>query len=54
MRRAYHQLLAHDALGETGEVLDLGGGGQLSTGGDAVGHEALVENGYVQSQRPSW
>lgn len=38
-----HQLLAHDAIGETGEVLDLGRGGELATGSDAIGHEALVE-----------
>lgn len=37
-----HELLAHDALGEAGEVFDFGRGGELAAGGGAVGHEALV------------
>lgn len=43
---AVHELLAHDALGEAGEVFDLGGGGELAAGGGAVGHEAFVEDGW--------
>lgn len=38
-----HQLAAEDSIGEAGKVLDVGGGGQLATGGGAVGHEAFVE-----------
>lgn len=41
----YHQRATHDAVGKAGKVLDLGGSGQLATGGNAVGHEALVEDG---------
>jgi hypothetical protein len=44
-RASYHQLLSHDTLGETGEVLNIGGGGQLAASGDAIGHEALIEDG---------
>lgn len=40
-----HELAAHYAVGEAGEVLDVGGGGQLAAGCDAVGHEAFVEGG---------
>lgn len=40
-----HQLSAHDTLGETGEVLNLGGSGQLATSSNTIGHEALIENG---------
>lgn len=40
-----HELAPHYAVGEAGEVLDVGGGGQLATGCDAVGHEAFVEGG---------
>lgn len=40
-----HELATHYSVGEAGEVLDVGGGGQLAAGGDAVGHEALVEGG---------
>jgi hypothetical protein len=43
---AYHQLASHDTLGETGEVLNLGGSGQLTAGSNAVGHETLIENSY--------
>lgn len=46
-----HQLAAHDPLGETGEVLNLGGGGQLTTSSNAIGHEALIENGLQFSSR---
>lgn len=41
---AYHQGASHDSVRETGEVLNVGGGGQLTSGGDAVGHEALIED----------
>ncbi len=44
-RQTYHQLLTHDTLGETGEVLNLGGGGQLATSSGTIGHESLIENG---------
>ena len=47
--RAYHQLLAHDALRETRVVLDFSGGSQLTTSGGTVGHEAFVKNGYQTS-----
>lgn len=40
-----HELASHYAIGEAGEVLDVGGGGQLAAGCDAVGHEAFVEGG---------
>lgn len=40
-----HELCAGESIGETREVLDLGGGGQLATGGNAVGQEALVHHG---------
>jgi hypothetical protein len=42
---AVAQLGAVDALGEAGEVLDVGGGGELATGGDAPGHPALEQDG---------
>jgi hypothetical protein len=38
------QLGATDALGEAGEVLDVGGGGELTAGGDAPGHPALEQD----------
>ena len=38
---ALHQLGTVDALGEAGEVLDLGGGRELAARGDAAGQEAL-------------
>lgn len=44
-RIAYHQLLAHDAIGETREVLDIGGRCQLTTSSDTVRHETLVHHG---------
>lgn len=40
-----HELTTHYTFGESGEVLDIGGGGQLSAGGYSVGHEAFVEGG---------
>lgn len=40
-----HELASHYAIGKAGEVLDVGGGGQLAAGCDAVGHEAFVEGG---------
>lgn len=40
-----HELASHYAIGEAGEVLDIGGGGQLAASCDAVGHEAFVEGG---------
>lgn len=39
-----HQLGTADTVGETGEVLDVSGGGQLATGGSAVGEHTLIEN----------
>ncbi len=41
----HHQLPAHNAVGETRKVLDLGRGGELTASGDTVGHETLIENG---------
>lgn len=46
-----HQLAAHDTLGETGEVLNLGGSGQLTTSSNAIGHETLIKNGLQLSSR---
>lgn len=40
-----HELATHNSLGEAGEVLDVGGGGQLATGSGAISHEALVQSG---------
>jgi len=40
-----HEVDAHDSLGESREVLDVGGGGELPPGGDVVGHPALEEHG---------
>lgn len=48
---AVHELLAHDALGEAGEVFDFGRGGELAAGGGAVGHEAFVEDGCLKGQK---
>lgn len=39
-----HQFRATNAVGETGEVLDIGGGGELSTGGGAVGQHTLIQD----------
>lgn len=39
-----HQLGAADAVGESGEVLDISGGCELTTGGGAVGEHALIED----------
>lgn len=44
--RSDHQLASHDTLGETREVLNLGGGSQLTSSSNTVGHEALVQYGY--------
>jgi hypothetical protein len=43
--KTYHQGLSHDSLGETGEVLDFGCGSELATGGGAIGHETLIQDG---------
>ena len=40
-----HQFGAADALGESGEVLDVSGRRELAAGGGAVGEHALVEDG---------
>ncbi len=40
-----HELGAHDPFGETGEVLHIRGGRELSAGGDTRGHEALEHHG---------
>lgn len=39
-----HQLGAADAVGESREVLDVGGSSELTTGSGAVGEHALVED----------
>jgi hypothetical protein len=41
---ARDELGAVDALGEPGEVLDVGGGRELAAGRDAAGHEALEQD----------
>ena len=46
-----HQLGTTNSLGEAGEVLDIGGGGELATGGGAVGEHALVQDGLEFSTR---
>lgn len=40
-----HQFGAANAIGETGEVLDVGGGGELTAGCGAVGQHTFVEDG---------
>lgn len=45
----FHEVAAEDAVGETGEVLDVGGGGELAAGSDVVGHPALEEDGFELS-----
>lgn len=40
-----HELAAVDAVGETGVVLDVGGGGELAAGSSATGHHSFIENG---------
>ena len=39
-----HELGAADAVGESGEVLDVSGGRELTTGSSAIGEHALVED----------
>lgn len=46
-----HQLLAADTVGETGKVLDVGGGGELTAGGGAVGKHTLIEDRAELSAR---
>ena len=45
LSHAVHELTAHETVWETGEVLNLGGGGQLAAGSDTVGHHTLVHGG---------
>jgi hypothetical protein len=40
----YHELLASDSVWETWEVLHIGGCGELTSGRNAVGKHALVED----------
>ena len=40
-----HETGARDSLGETGEVLNVGGGGKLATGSNAVSKHTLVKSG---------
>lgn len=40
-----HQLSTANAVRETGEVLDVGGGGKLTAGGGAVSQHTLIEDG---------
>ena len=51
LAHSLHQLLATDTVGETGEVLDVGGGGELATGGGAVGEHTLIKDGIELSAR---
>ncbi|KAI3485037.1 hypothetical protein L1887_51710 [Cichorium endivia] len=46
-----HDLGTTDAIGEAGEVLDVGGGGELSARGEAVGEHALEEHGLEVGTR---
>lgn len=46
-----HQLTTADTVGETGEVLDVGGRGELATGGGAVGEHTLIQDGLQLSPR---
>ena len=41
---AVHEVGAEDAGGKSREVLDVGGGGELATGSDAVRHPAFKED----------
>lgn len=41
---AVGEFASEDAFGETGEVFDVGGSGELAAGGDVVGHPALEED----------
>jgi len=43
--KAIGQILAHDAFGKTGEVLDVRRRGELAAGCDAARHEALEKHG---------
>ena len=40
----FHELVSEDSVGETGEVLDVGGGGELAPGGYIIGHPPLEED----------
>jgi hypothetical protein len=40
-----HEFGATDALGEAWEVFDVGGGGELTTGSNAIGEEAFIKDG---------
>lgn len=48
-RGTYHELRAQDPVREARVVLDVRRRRQLTAGGDAVGHEAFVEDGYQLS-----
>jgi len=48
---AVHEFGAEDAVGEAREVLDVGGGGELSPRGDVVGEPALEEDGLELGAR---
>jgi hypothetical protein len=45
------QLGARDPLGEPREILDIGGGGELTAGGDAACHEAFEHDGVEVGAR---
>lgn len=42
--KAFHELVSKDSVGETGEVLDVWGGSELSPGGYIIGHPSLEED----------
>ena len=46
LAQVVHQSAAHDAVWEAGEVLDVGGRGELAAGGDAVRHEPFVQHWF--------
>ena len=53
LAQVVHQRRAHDAVGETGEVLDVGGGHQGATGGHrALEHEGLRGRRGRRRSRP--
>jgi hypothetical protein len=43
---AFHEFATEDAVGETGEVLDVGGGCELTAGSDVVGHPSFEEDWF--------
>ena len=46
-----HELAPKDVFWEIKEILDVGGGGELATGGNVVGHPTLEEDGLELDTR---